>query len=381
MKIKESYKLPRPTGPRVVGATYFTWEYQPEDSALKRLVPAVCFYPAQHPGEGQLKKYVSEKIVPGTKGIQTNSYLNAPVADGAHPFLLFSHGFSLGYESNTVQFEELASHGYIVLSIGHQDGGSYELENGETFMFDAEKMMQEFAEEAAAGAEIFTVYPNWLRKEGKSASFEEHKAYYQSIIDRQRKMVDQTGPWLEDSRVAMEKFLAEAGRPGALFQGHVDPEKMGAFGMSFGGSVALDLAETFPQIRAGANLDGFFFSPRWDEPFTKPVLLMHHDGLGGLFLTYPYLNANREVYLVTVKETTHGNFLDYNVLLAENPSSKVVLMGEEVEVAMLGKIDPERMEEIMNLLLLDFFNKYLKGETSRVIDTGNLPEEIELLRK
>src|SRR4051794_11415950 len=98
MKIKESYKLRQPTGPHLVGATYFTSEYRAEESSTNRRVPAVGFYPAQNRGDGQLKKFVSERIVPRTRGIQTNSYLNAPVAEGMHSFLLFSHGFSLGYE-------------------------------------------------------------------------------------------------------------------------------------------------------------------------------------------------------------------------------------------------------------------------------------------
>ncbi|MBK8249705.1 MAG: hypothetical protein IPK85_20235 [Gemmatimonadetes bacterium] len=36
------------------------------------------------------------------------------------PVMLFSHGFGVGYESqNTLQMEELASHGYVVVSIDH----------------------------------------------------------------------------------------------------------------------------------------------------------------------------------------------------------------------------------------------------------------------
>jgi dienelactone hydrolase len=381
MKIKENYKLRQPTGPYVIGATYFKYHYNPENNPAPRLVPAVCFYPALDRGEGQLKKYVSERVVPGAGGIETNSYLNVPVAEGAHPLLLFSHGFSLGYESNTVQCEELASHGYIVVSLGHLGDGSYELENGEVSLFNVEEKMVEFAEEAAASADIFTVYPDWLRGEGQTASFEEHRAYYQSIIERQRGMVRQAEPWLQDSQAALAGFLTEAEQPGALFYGHVDRARIGAFGMSFGGSVALDLAQTFPEIRAGADLDGFYFSPNWDVPFTRPVLMMQHDGLGGLFLTYPFMNAAGETYLATVKNTTHGNFMDYNELLAENESSMMVLNGKETEVAMLGKIDPDRMEIVMNTLLLDFFNKYLRGAASRILDTANVPGEIELLRK
>ena len=55
---------------------------------------------------------------------------------------------------------------------------------------------------------------------------------------------------------------------------------------------------------------------------------------------------------------------------------------KEVEQAMLGELDPNEMERIMNVLLLDFFDKYLKGKDSQVLDTDDeLPNDVILLRK
>jgi hypothetical protein len=39
------------------------------------------------------------------------------------------------------------------------------------------------------------------------------------------------------------------------------------------------------------------------------------------------------------------------------------------------------MENIMNTLILDFFNKHLKSKNSQVIDTDDLPDDVILLRK
>ncbi|SCW77621.1 Platelet-activating factor acetylhydrolase, isoform II [Paenibacillus tianmuensis] len=145
MKIKEKHKLRKPSGPFLVGYTSFSYEYNlDEKDDKKRVIPCLCFYPAKDIGEGKRKKYVSESILPGTSGIETNSYISAPICDGKHPLLLFSHGLTLFCEANTVQFEELASHGYMVLSIGHPGGGSYELPNGEILMLDKEKLMKDF---------------------------------------------------------------------------------------------------------------------------------------------------------------------------------------------------------------------------------------------
>jgi hypothetical protein len=80
------------------------------------------------------------------------------------------------------------------------------------------------------------------------------------------------------------------------------------------------------------------------------------------------------------KNTTHGNFMDYNEIMSENYVRKAVIGDKEVEHAMLGEIDPNRLESIMNTLLLDFFNKHLEDKESQVIDTDDLPDEVILLK-
>jgi dienelactone hydrolase len=51
--------------------------------------------------------------------VTTNSCLNAPVADGAHPIVVFTHGYTGTFTDYTYIFEDLASRGYIVASVDH----------------------------------------------------------------------------------------------------------------------------------------------------------------------------------------------------------------------------------------------------------------------
>lgn len=379
MKLKAHYTLRKPSGPTLVGCTQLVYAYtSAETDTPKRLIPCLCFYPAQGMGAGELKKYVSEQILPGTGGIVTNSYLDAPIAAGKHPLLLYSHGFSLFNEANTVQCEELASHGYLVLSIGHQGGGSYVLPNGEMLLLDMEKLMQDFQADAK-GMELFFPYTAWLRGGGQTASLKEHREYYQTMIDNQPSLTARSEVWIKDSLVALDMVLQEAEQPGTLFYQHVDPAQIGAFGMSYGGSTALSLTHRSDVIKASANLDGFFYSLVWQQPIQKPILLLQNDR--GLFLTFPFLNAEADAYLATFNQSTHANFGDYNEILAENYIAKGVVDGKDVEQAMLGAIDPQQMESSLNALLLDFFNKYLRGMDSQLIDTDELPPEVILRRK
>jgi dienelactone hydrolase len=51
--------------------------------------------------------------------VTTNSCLDAPVADGEHPIVVFTHGYTGTFTDYTFLVEELASRGYIVVSIDH----------------------------------------------------------------------------------------------------------------------------------------------------------------------------------------------------------------------------------------------------------------------
>ncbi len=376
MKIKQEYTLRQPTGTYTVGAVSFTYTYQPQgDGSKPRVIPCLCFYPAANKGEGKLKPYVHEKLMPGAGSITTNSYLNAPVADGQHPLLVFNHGFTLFNEANTIQCEELASHGYIVLCVGHIGGGSYELPNGELILVDNEQIMIDFASDAA-GRGAFIPYAMWQQSDGRQASLDEQREQFQQVIEGQPGFTAHNRVWVADSLEALERFLGDGDNP---LYGHVNPAQIGAFGMSYGGSAALSLTFDSARVKAAANLDGFYYSPVWQQPFTKPVLLMENSL--GRTLIFPFMNAGHDAYLVTLIDSTHANFSDYSAILAENPTSKMVVNDTEIEMPMLGGIDPDRMEDLMNTLLLDFFGKYLKGEPSRILDSDAALEDAVLERR
>ena len=51
--------------------------------------------------------------------VTTNSCLDAPVAEGAHPVVVFTHGYTGTFTDYTYIFEDLASRGYMVASVDH----------------------------------------------------------------------------------------------------------------------------------------------------------------------------------------------------------------------------------------------------------------------
>ena len=143
-------RLPPPTGTFPVGVLDFEFvddEYpsrRESDSTGRRLMARV-WYPAAA-ASGQPRRYMEgreldilgrpllealspviqdPKLFDDLAAATTHSYERAPVADGGpFPALVFSHG-GLSYVSqNTPLMEDLASHGYVVFSVGHPGGSS-----------------------------------------------------------------------------------------------------------------------------------------------------------------------------------------------------------------------------------------------------------------
>jgi len=63
--------------------------------------------------------YFSELIRVRLPVVTTNSCLDTPVADGQHPIVVFTHGYTGTFTDYTFLFEDLASRGYVVASVDH----------------------------------------------------------------------------------------------------------------------------------------------------------------------------------------------------------------------------------------------------------------------
>ena len=51
--------------------------------------------------------------------VKTNSCLDAPITEGSHPVVVFTHGYTGTFTDYTFLFEDLASRGYVVAAVDH----------------------------------------------------------------------------------------------------------------------------------------------------------------------------------------------------------------------------------------------------------------------
>ena len=63
--------------------------------------------------------YFSQLMHMPLPAVTTNSCLDADVAEGAHPIVMFTHGYTGTFTDYTFLFEDLASRGYVVASVDH----------------------------------------------------------------------------------------------------------------------------------------------------------------------------------------------------------------------------------------------------------------------
>ena len=135
--------LPAPTGPYVVGTTTFKLVDESREEVFSaengdyRTVLVTAWYPVDDVAGLKPVSYWDEAGITGRayslsayigtywythlNQVQTNSYRDVMIAQGEqnYPVIIYSHSYNGLNTENTILFEQMASQGYVVLSIAH----------------------------------------------------------------------------------------------------------------------------------------------------------------------------------------------------------------------------------------------------------------------
>ena len=252
-------ELPRPTGPYAVGRRTidFTDESRPDPYTGRavRELPVTIWYPASASGaagatparylpRGHLVHALMFGVVRASR-IGTHSIEDAAVADGRHPVLLFSPaGWAPYFYGATL--EELASHGYVVVALQHP---------GEMVPFTVK----------ADGRR------RWFRSKCVAGALSVSKRPHADDVRDRGAVVDVKA---DDLRAVLDQLHVLEGAGVDPLAGHLDLDRVGAFGHSFGGGAAVAAAQRDQRIRAAANLDGAMWRAPAACELERPVLLL-----------------------------------------------------------------------------------------------------------
>jgi len=357
-----------PLGPYAVGTREYQWtdssraEPYTADPSDKRTIVVQIWYPATTGATGDTAKYLQHPKEFATRlgawaarKAMTRSVIDATVAEGGpFPVLLYNHGGLWTRWSATFATEWLASQGYVVVSVEH-----FGFNQTERFLdgtkFEADTLA--FPKETGDG------------KADALASW----AYLDDPVFK---------IWVADARFALDR-VARLNQVRGPMQGAFDMDRVGAFGWSFGGATAVQLAADDPRVKAAVDHDGQLFGDVRERGTSRPVLLMHHgydDALSVkeeerpmlrelLALVQSWDSTAREAstsdwYEATIPGTDHGNFSDLALFFAQPED----------------RMDPRLAHRIINRYTLQFFDRYLKGGQASLLDGTEAPSEGVVLR-
>ena len=348
------HDIPKPNGLYTVGTRQFDWvnvDHKDEfslDSTKNRRIMVQFWYPGMLDKSNERflycdnqtiidelsKEYkIPAKFLNEALNVKTNSYSNLqPLLDKAkYPLIIFSHGKG-GYKSqNTVQFEELASHGYVVVSVDHS--------------YDA----------------VITVF-----SDGTIASY---------VSDDAKKVGD---PILADkitqkklsARVSDVKFVLDkiwdeySSIP--LFS-IIDTSRVGMFGHSFGVATTVLSVQLDTRINVSAGLDGWFI-PLSDNQLNNglkiPFLHIGRKSWGLFSDNYEkmekLMNNSEGIHAhYAVKRMQHFDFMD---------GSQSASLAIKLVLPHMSIYNKDKIKNVLNRMLLVYFNSNLKEDNSVTID-------------
>jgi hypothetical protein len=289
------------------------------------------------------------------KYIKTDSYINAKPVEGLFPVIFYSPSGCI--VDNTTLFQELASHGYIVISIGHPYWNAfYYDERSKAQPLDVNNehykaiWEEENSSEVASIKEVIT----------NAKDIQSRKVAQEMLNNYMPHEVEDIRLWAEDISFLLDQIEGKALNDEAIFN-NIDTSKVGVIGFSKGGAAAGQFCVSDNRCKAGINLSGFMFGDAVEKAFTKPFMIMESiepwcpgcEPICDLF----YENALNAAYMVRINESRHGNFTDFSLLNGVNK-----IQGN------IGPINGKLFLKIQNDYVLAFFNQYLKGEPADLLD-------------
>jgi predicted dienelactone hydrolase len=374
-------ELPAPTGPYKIGTTvwHVTDAARPETFAapgVHRQVEVMAWYPAAS-DHGQPAPYLREglaELPPFLKtalsslaGVRTHSIVDAPPAASPEklPVLVFSHGLGSSPSAYTALIEDLASHGYAVLSIVHPyEATAATLADG--------KVISLFDETGKPIPAFRDVIAEW-----------EHEDETMAAVTKEQETADQLRllrgylaglhatnatlkRWVDDTKLVLDQLpaLPKTGVAGRLAS-RLDLRRLGAFGHSMGGVTAGQFCLDDRRCRAGLNLDGIpQYGTMIDQRLSVPFLMVYSARPGRTGASDAiYRPAAPRYYRLDVRNTLHLDFGD------------MILWGGPLRQKALGTLAPARAAEITRLIVRQYFDQELLGKPSPLLaGKETLPE-------
>lgn len=363
-----AFTLPEPTGPHEVGTlTMHLIDHGRDDPWEEgdgpRQVMMSIWYPASHEPGTEHTPYLSRGVAsfydqasgelgiePGVvdfAGAKTHAQTRAPLAPNSadRPVVVYSPGGGMPRAMGTTLVEELASHGFVVVTVDHTFQAPVQLPEGMEFPASDVDMRQA------------------LRERVRDLRF----------------VLDQLAVISRGGDPDTEQRAVPVGLDAAL-----DLTRIGMFGHSIGGFATAEAMLVDRRIDAGANLDGSMpagYGDAAEHGVDRPFMLMgagvsgdddrphNHAGAPDWGAFWEHSSGwKRDVYLA---EGEHMSFADLQVILPALDAE--IGLADDVVRESIGTVDPQRSLAAQRAYLTAFFDQQLRGRPSGLFD-GSSPD-------
>lgn len=337
--------LPVPTGPYPVGTVplHLVDTSRPDPVAgpghHRELMVAV-WYPARvverHPPAPWTSPAVARALLtslgfPADVAVApvTAGHQGAPVLRTGRrlPVVVFSHGAHDHRADTTIVVQELASHGYVVVTVDHT--------------YDA-----------------FSVFPDGrltVPLDQPALTPRDFASDIRFVLDRVEDLAAGRDPG------AGHRPLP-AGLPGAL-----DPQRIGMFGWSKGASATAFVMSQDRRVRAGLGFDGPM-QPTVATDLDRPFMLMTAENSRATRPSVAEFWSHLRGWRLDIQAegAVHSSYCDGQVLIPQ--LAQAVGMSEEELRGWIGTLDPARAVRIQQAYPLAFFDLHLRHRRGHLLD-------------
>ncbi|MFF1545003.1 alpha/beta hydrolase family protein [Streptomyces sp. NPDC058291] len=345
----ERLTLPVPNGPHPVGTVplHLVDRSRPDDIAGPghfRELMATVWYPARDVEHypvapwmpaGALQAFLTDAgfsdlvpLAPLTAG-----HVGAPVRRSGRrlPVVVFSHGAHSHQGDHTVMVQELASHGYAVVTVAHQYDTYTEFPDGRVAV------------------------PLYDRKTPTLPG--DFAADLRFVLDCVEQLAAGCNPDVDQREL-----------PAGLL-GSLDPRRMGAFGWSKGGTATACATLSDDRIRAGLSLDGpMQMNPPLAGDLDRPFMMMSAeytratDAEAAAF--WSHLRGWR--LNIQAQGAVHISYGDNEALFPQ--VAKLFGWSRQQLQGVIGTLDPDQAVKIQQAYPLAFFDEHLRHRRGHLLD-------------
>lgn len=362
-------ELPKPIGKYTVGITQMdfidksrkkVFEFE-EDNALRE-IPVTIYYPAESTEDKETAPYASpeefEIISKNIFGllskkkaskVKTHCYENVSIAISEHkfPVIMYNHGYTSYTMQDTTLCSNLASSGYVVVSLGHpyESGGIKYLDGRVVYMHkdnlnNLKSMPKEYRD-------LFKK----IIKTKETYSDEKAMATADVIYKHAQGLSNNVKIWVADSVFIADQLEAlNDGEIESIFKDKLKLELgIGITGHSYGGTTAAQTCLNDDRFTCGINIDGGTYGDYLHKDIKKPFMVIGSTMMENISRT-TFIYNTEDTYMALLSDTAHFGYSD------------VLFIARQLNLMnMIGKREKFEFHEIYTTYVMKFFEKYLLG--------------------